>query len=285
MPPSNNLTASRNSIQPSLGPPSSCKRRFPRVSSSLVLWAFLLLLVLTVTLLVFSVEIRTPTSIITVRKGVIEIIQSLGSHQGLKLLVWRDNESVIHSVFANYSLWYFGLAIGSTCMYLLCHRAKGTVQELNWAILRKILHAKKSAALGQVLWGMTFAALIAVVLSSQFQVRVIHKSGTYGLWAGGIQWIIGTTISQSDGLRIVISERLPINLICAEFALSSHSGTIPTYIPLAFTAASLVMYHLLGSRRAVNVHNERQLCTQCGYDLRCSERRCPECGQIRSSGE
>jgi hypothetical protein len=87
-------------------------------------------------------------------------------------------------------------------------------------------------------------------------------------------WVHEMTIAYPIGLQwpSVIRGAFPENMI-----VSGSYVTVPLWLP-ALLFAITPTYWLLGPRRRLKRRRKLGLCERCGYDLRASPGRCPECG-------
>jgi len=97
-------------------------------------------------------------------------------------------------------------------------------------------------------------------------------------------WCVRGTIKASNGPRVmahVITHGEPdlAHPAISYVERSVHCGVVAT------ATALLPAWWLVGPRRTLRRRRKLGLCERCGYDLRASPGRCPECGRVAASVE
>jgi hypothetical protein len=158
------------------------------------------------------------------------------------------------------------------------------------------------AAVSLLLWGLTIAIWISSYAGDRwvpwfqpnfrshtpnfsFQVYVI-RGEIHVLWffsSSSSGWI-NTSYYNAIPNRLGFAENhMPRGAVPAAYRGSSHLGVIilPVWLPfVTFTAIATLLLARLYRWRRIQKRARMGLCVSCGYDLRATPDRCPECGTI-----
>ena len=81
--------------------------------------------------------------------------------------------------------------------------------------------------------------------------------------------------------EVPVRRWIPLRLFYDVFPAETHVAAVPHWVPLLAAAALPVVRGLRRRRRAARLRSGA--CPSCGYDLRGSPGRCPECGAARKA--
>ena len=111
-------------------------------------------------------------------------------------------------------------------------------------------HSTSRIQPGMVVTGSTTRAFV-----DQYGSRV----GSFGLFAGNLPW------SSSNGTTTIVVRN--VGLLFPQWSVALAAGAV-----IAWRGWAIV-------RRRRRIHSDTPRCVVCGYDLRATPDRCPECGQ------
>jgi len=98
--------------------------------------------------------------------------------------------------------------------------------------------------------------------------------------------IVIITLKRPIALLSIISCVLSalLILLCIMHNWNEGNGLITTAFPeFAWLAYTSVIYYESGTIKRWRARSQRGQCPKCGYDLRATTNRCPECGTIKGS--
>jgi hypothetical protein len=87
-----------------------------------------------------------------------------------------------------------------------------------------------------------------------------------------------TSLPTQNNIDLIFSRGLSFNLFTNHWTRwNIRQVTVPFWIVAVLTGLSAALFALLSQRATANT---KGLCQTCGYDLRATPDRCPECGTI-----
>nr|AIA18136.1 Unknown Function [uncultured bacterium] len=88
-----------------------------------------------------------------------------------------------------------------------------------------------------------------------------------------------------SGANEVNFERLGITIKRIGSPINTWEIALPFWLLIALSASCPLLWLVTASRRRRRRRRQRQLCIDCGYDLRATPQQCPECGRVVASAE